>query len=273
MKQPDWNPHQKGKKEAGKSWSPDEWREFSEATQLFSAGRKKKNKGVKRKQWWADRQAKRRAWHSSGSGDVVSAQEEPPPADEPQGQDGAQEVQPPLEVPAPEEVPAPGVVPAPWEVPLDVGPPIHGLQPLLRPHGSIQSRLMGSPSFPPQPPDLIFTSESRRSLPALPKAMPRPLNPSALPRPLSPWGDTPGLLISFPRGPVFVPGDMADHLLHGLAAAQAHSFLSRIYGGPLTSWNVQNVSRPPHIIIDEEDEEDWPLQGNSSSSSSRQRRW
>jgi len=255
MKQPDWNPHQKGKKEAGKTWSPDEWQRFSEAQAWFSGGRKKKNKGVKRKAWWADRQQERRAWHSQSRS---RGSQEPEPA--PQADAGdAEQAEATDAQPGAEEVErAPQVATEAWLLPPQ-------LAPLAAPHGSVACRgffpsVARPASFPPEPPSFTW---SRRTVPVLPKAMP-------MPRRMDNWGDTPGLIIHLPTGsgPFFVPNHLADQLLHGLGPGNQHSFMDRLFGSqPLLSFTVQNAEHPPNSIIDLDDE----IEGGSSSS--RDRPW
>ena len=53
MHQPNWRPHKRGS--SGQDWTPADWDEFSEAEQIFYW--KKKNRGLKRKQRWADKKA------------------------------------------------------------------------------------------------------------------------------------------------------------------------------------------------------------------------
>ena len=220
MHQPNWRPHKRGS--SGQDWTPADWDEFAEAEQLFYW--KKKNRGLKRKQWWADKKAglnpkqekeKRQretqeepheGQHPTESNDPDAAAPAAPPQ--------AAEVALPA---APVSVrPKPPVVPPPWHVEAKARP---------RP----SSMILG-----PHRPTIVN------------------------PRPLGPAGNSPGFLTQFQHTQnIFVPQEMFAQLLRNLPRGNRFDYMNNLFGVQGPPHTTHLVDRPPvyYVEDDESDEE------------------
>ena len=242
MKQPGWRPHQKGG--GPYDWTAEDWAVFSAAQQFFTQRRRPRNRGRKRLEWWADKQAGRDPRRRR-----VDTQNEGRSEEEHGEQDAT--------MAASSNASGGGA-------PEEMLPPI--------PEEAEDDQVSSGASTPPPPKAASVRPSAAPAAPkhmAIAKIAPAKARPKAPfvgpqrpcivhPRPISPWGDSPGFLFHFETQVrrVFVPQAMAAHVIEGFSEQESLARMNLVFPNPAPPKAYQVYRRPPvYMIEDESDDE------------------
>lgn len=219
MRNPDWQHMQRGAPEKMRKWTPKAFEDFAQAENIYKV--KKRNKGVKRKEWWA----KKQGWKKPQRPDAAP-QEEGPPEEPPSKRsktDPAHQEEAEEESSAEEEV--------------------------LYKKDEQEAMPPQAMARPPQRPSL---SQSSRPVPAwcyVPKAMPLPRPVPLYPR------DAAGLTFHFRDGAnFFLPEHAAQQLYHSIPKAKLESWGRTFLRRPGQPVDRVTETNPIIEILEDEDE-------------------
>ena len=226
-----WRPHQKGEAARNQEWSPEEWRAFATASQIFLRRPPKKNRGTKRKQWWQDKQCgrdpnrRRRQQQECAENSAESPIEVA--------------VQPPADVPADAGDVAPTEAKsAPTAAAPAAAAPPAAPAPKPRPTSMVLSK--ARPQGPPPPPPARFHG---------------PVRPTVVnPNPISPFGDSPCFAFHFQSTTrtIVVPKAVALHLCSGFTFQESTQHMQAVFPTPDGPKAFQVYQRPPAILVEDD---------------------
>ena len=243
MKQPGWRPHQKGG--GPYDWTAEDWAVFSAAQQFFTQRRRPRNRGRKRLEWWADKQAgrdprrRRVDTQNEGRSEEEHGEQAATMAASSNASGGG----------APEET----LPPIPEEAEDDQVPAVP--PPLPPPPKAASVRPSAAPAAPKHM--AIAKIAPAKARPKAPFVGPQ--RPCIVhPRPISPWGDSPGFLFHFETQVrrVFVPQAMAAQVIEGFSEQESLARMNLVFPNPAPPKAYQVYRRPPvYMIEDESDDE------------------